>query len=122
MTGPVSGTASSASSSSASTARTRPTRVAPPGPGSACRSRGHSPSYMAVPLSLRVHPARARRWSCCSRKPHWRRRLKILIVDDDHDLLEALGLGLQLQWQGIQVITAMDGEAALDRFYDELPD
>jgi two-component system KDP operon response regulator KdpE len=48
--------------------------------------------------------------------------MKILIVDDDHDLLEAVGLGLQLQWQGIQVITATDGEAALGQFYDELPD
>jgi two-component system KDP operon response regulator KdpE len=48
--------------------------------------------------------------------------MKILIVDDDHDLLEAVGLGLQLQWQGIQVVTATDGEAALTQFYDELPD
>ena len=48
--------------------------------------------------------------------------MKILIVDDDHDLLEALGLGLQLQWPGIDVITATDGEAALARFFDDLPD
>jgi two-component system KDP operon response regulator KdpE len=48
--------------------------------------------------------------------------MKILIVDDDHDLLEALGLGLQLQWQGIEVVTATDGEAALTRFFDETPD
>jgi two-component system KDP operon response regulator KdpE len=48
--------------------------------------------------------------------------VKILIVDDDHDLLEALGLGLQLQWQGITLITATDGESALTRFFDESPD
>ena len=48
--------------------------------------------------------------------------MKILIVDDDHDLLEALGLGLQLQWQGVDVLTATDGEAALQRFFDETPD
>ena len=48
--------------------------------------------------------------------------MKILIVDDDHDLLEALGIGLQLQWQGIDVLTATDGEAALTRFFDETPD
>ncbi len=48
--------------------------------------------------------------------------MKILIVDDDHDLLEALGLGLQLQWQGIELVTATDGEAALERFFDETPD
>src|SRR6476469_1808580 len=48
--------------------------------------------------------------------------VKILIVDDDHDLLEALGIGLQLQWQSIDVLTATDGEAALTRFFDESPD
>jgi two-component system KDP operon response regulator KdpE len=48
--------------------------------------------------------------------------MKILIVDDDHDLLEALGLGLQLQWPGIDVVTASDGESALDRFFNDLPD
>jgi DNA-binding response OmpR family regulator len=48
--------------------------------------------------------------------------MKILIVDDDHDLLEALGLGLQLQWQGVTILTATDGETALTRFYDETPD
>jgi DNA-binding response OmpR family regulator len=48
--------------------------------------------------------------------------MKILIVDDDHDLLEALGLGLQLQWQGIDVVTATDGEAALNAFFEHLPD
>src|SRR5215208_189603 len=48
--------------------------------------------------------------------------MKILIVDDDHDLLEALGLGLQLQWQGIELVTATDGESALTRFFDETPD
>ena len=35
--------------------------------------------------------------------------MKILIVDDDHDLLEALGLGLQLQWPGVDIIAATDG-------------
>ena len=48
--------------------------------------------------------------------------MKILIVDDDHDLLEALGLGLQLQWQGVDVLTATDGDAALTRFFDDAPD
>jgi two-component system KDP operon response regulator KdpE len=48
--------------------------------------------------------------------------MKILIVDDDHDLLEALGLGLQLQWQGVELLTATDGEAALTCFFEETPD
>ena len=48
--------------------------------------------------------------------------MKILIVDDDHDLLEALGLGLQLQWPGVDIITAKDGDAALTRFFEDVPD
>ena len=48
--------------------------------------------------------------------------MKILIVDDDHDLLEALGLGMQLQWQGAEVLTATDGEAGLDVFFERSPD
>ena len=48
--------------------------------------------------------------------------MKILIVDDDPDLLEAVGLGLQLQWQGVELVTATDGERALAVFFDALPD
>jgi two-component system, OmpR family, KDP operon response regulator KdpE len=48
--------------------------------------------------------------------------MKILIVDDDHDLLEALGLGMQLQWQGADVVTAADGEAGLEAFFEQAPD
>jgi DNA-binding response OmpR family regulator len=33
-----------------------------------------------------------------------------------------LGLGLQLQWQGVTILTATDGESALRRFYDDAPD
>ena len=48
--------------------------------------------------------------------------MKILIVDDDHDLLEAVGLGMQLQWQGAEVVTATDGELGLDVFFEQQPD
>jgi DNA-binding response OmpR family regulator len=48
--------------------------------------------------------------------------MKILIVDDDHDLLEALTLGMQLQWQGTEVLTAGDGETALELFFEQAPD
>ncbi len=48
--------------------------------------------------------------------------MKILIVDDDHDLLEALGLGMQLQWQAAEVITATDGEQGLEVFFEQQPD
>jgi len=48
--------------------------------------------------------------------------VKILIVDDDPHLLEALALGLELQWQDATVLSARDGEAGLRLFYDESPD
>ena len=48
--------------------------------------------------------------------------MKILIVDDDDDLLEAVGLGMQLQWQGADVVTAADGEAGLEAFFEHAPD
>jgi DNA-binding response OmpR family regulator len=48
--------------------------------------------------------------------------MKILIVDDDRDLLEAVGLGMQLQWQSAEVVTAEDGEQGLDVFFEQTPD
>ncbi len=48
--------------------------------------------------------------------------MRVLIVDDDRDLLEALTLGLQLQWQDADVATASDGEAGLARFFEDAPD
>ena len=48
--------------------------------------------------------------------------MRILIVDDDDDLLEAVGLGMQLQWQGADVVTAADGEAGLEAFFEHAPD
>jgi DNA-binding response OmpR family regulator len=48
--------------------------------------------------------------------------VRILIVDDDDDLLEAVGLGMQLQWQGADVVTAADGEAGLEAFFEHAPD
>jgi DNA-binding response OmpR family regulator len=37
-------------------------------------------------------------------------------------LLEAVGLGLQLQWQGVEVASATDGEQGLEVFFAESPD
>ena len=48
--------------------------------------------------------------------------MKILIVDDDPDLLEAVGLGMQLQWPGAEVVTAEDGEQGLQVFFEQTPD
>ncbi len=48
--------------------------------------------------------------------------MKILVVDDDPQLREALSVGLQLQWQDIDVVTAEDGEAGLNAFFQHEPD
>ena len=48
--------------------------------------------------------------------------MKLLVVDDDPRLREALEVGVQLQWQDAQVVAAADGEAGLDMFYEHLPD
>ncbi|HEY1296843.1 MAG TPA: response regulator transcription factor [Chloroflexota bacterium] len=48
--------------------------------------------------------------------------MKVLVVDDDARLREALELGIQLQWQDAQVVTACDGQQGLERFFEEEPD
>jgi DNA-binding response OmpR family regulator len=48
--------------------------------------------------------------------------MKILLVDDDPQILDALSVGLQLQWQDCEVVTAADGEAGEQAFFDHAPD
>jgi DNA-binding response OmpR family regulator len=48
--------------------------------------------------------------------------VKVLIVDDDQRLREALEVGIQLQWADAEVLTAADGEAGLDMFFQHTPD
>ena len=48
--------------------------------------------------------------------------MKILVVDDDPRLREALEVGLQLQWEDTQVSSAADGEAGLEAFFEVNPD
>jgi DNA-binding response OmpR family regulator len=48
--------------------------------------------------------------------------MKILVVDDDTHILDALTVGFQLQWQDSEVIAASDGETGLQRFYETSPD
>jgi DNA-binding response OmpR family regulator len=43
-------------------------------------------------------------------------------VDDDPQILDAVTVGLQLQWQDSTVIPARDGEAGLQAFYEHDPD
>jgi DNA-binding response OmpR family regulator len=47
--------------------------------------------------------------------------MKILVVDDDPVILEALTVGFQLQWQEATVIAAADGEAGRAAFYEHAP-
>ena len=48
--------------------------------------------------------------------------MKILVVDDDPQILEALTVGFQLQWQEATVIPANEGEAGLRAFCEHEPD
>jgi two-component system KDP operon response regulator KdpE len=48
--------------------------------------------------------------------------MKVLVVDDDQRIRDALEIGVELQWQDAKVLTAADGEAGLDIFFNEEPD
>ena len=48
--------------------------------------------------------------------------MKVLVIDDDARIRDALEIGIQLQWEDAQVLTAADGEVGLDRFFNEEPD
>jgi two-component system KDP operon response regulator KdpE len=48
--------------------------------------------------------------------------MKILVVDDDPHILDALTVGFQLQWQDSTVIAARDGEEGVEAFFEHNPD
>ncbi len=48
--------------------------------------------------------------------------MKVLIVDDDRSIVEAVTIGLELQWGDMQVVSAGDGESGLDTFFKSSPD
>ena len=48
--------------------------------------------------------------------------MKILVIDDDPALRDALQVGIQFQWEDAEVVTAADGEAGLERFFQDEPD
>ena len=48
--------------------------------------------------------------------------MKVLVVDDDPYLVEALKLGLELQWPDCQVVGAQDGISGLEILSSEHPD
>ncbi len=48
--------------------------------------------------------------------------MKILVVDDDQQILEALTVGFQLQWQDAVVLAAGDGDTALRAVTEHQPE
>jgi two-component system, OmpR family, KDP operon response regulator KdpE len=48
--------------------------------------------------------------------------MRILVVDDETDLVESVRLGFNLQWREVEVLGAHDAETALDLVEHESPD
>jgi two-component system, OmpR family, KDP operon response regulator KdpE len=48
--------------------------------------------------------------------------VKILTIDDDASVRQALGVSLKLQWQDVEVLEAADGESGLEVFFEHSPD
>jgi two-component system KDP operon response regulator KdpE len=48
--------------------------------------------------------------------------MRILVVDDEPDLVESVRLGFELQWRDMDVLEAATGEAALDAVERDGPD
>ncbi len=48
--------------------------------------------------------------------------MKVLVVDDDAYIREAVAVGVQLHWQDCTVIAATNGEEGLNAFYEHEPD
>ena len=48
--------------------------------------------------------------------------MRILVIDDEPDVIESVRLGFTLQWREIDVIGAVNGEAGLDSIEHERPD
>ena len=48
--------------------------------------------------------------------------MRILVVDDEPDLIESVRLGFELQWREIELLESGTGETALDRVEQDHPD
>jgi two-component system KDP operon response regulator KdpE len=48
--------------------------------------------------------------------------MRILVVDDEPDVVESLRIGFELQWREVEVLGASTGESALDRVEHDRPD
>jgi DNA-binding response OmpR family regulator len=48
--------------------------------------------------------------------------MKVLIIDDDQELLDSLAIGFRLGWPGSRVLAELDGEGGFGCFVREQPD
>lgn len=48
--------------------------------------------------------------------------MKVLIADDERDVIDILSLTFNMHWQGCEVLSAASGDEALDLFFRESPD
>lgn len=48
--------------------------------------------------------------------------MKILLIDDDPDILDALTVGVHFEWRDSTVLTAQTGETGLKLFHEQSPD
>jgi two-component system KDP operon response regulator KdpE len=48
--------------------------------------------------------------------------MKILVIDDEPDVIESVRLGFTLQWREVDVLGAASGEAGLDAIERDVPD
>ncbi len=48
--------------------------------------------------------------------------MRLLVVDDEPDVVESIRLGFSLQWRDVDVLEASDGETALDAVEGDHPD
>lgn len=48
--------------------------------------------------------------------------MRILVVDDEADVVESVRISFQLQWREVEVLGASTGEEALDRIEQDRPD
>ena len=48
--------------------------------------------------------------------------MKVLLIDDDPDILAAVTVGFQLEWRDCTVLTARTGETGLKLFHEHSPD
>jgi len=48
--------------------------------------------------------------------------MKLLVIDDDPNIAQAIRLAFSMQWQGMEVRVAYDGSSGLDAFFETQPD